>query len=769
MKTQKQALDTFYKIIKQSTFKNANVFEQSEQSLEAFVMHLIHDELNALEREMIEAHRLYDWLFPYYYTQEEQHLLTLFAQMASERKTAIYGTGAIACLLLNGGCYEQIAGVMAVRQPGTRFCGKVILSEEKLLKKKITQIVVAAKVRNYEVITERIADFCEENGILLRGANGRNLVQWYSVKTLRQNRFDRIYFALDANRLRAEIDSHEAVSFDVFDTLVMRKVLYPSDVFYIVGQKAENINISPDEFVDKRNQADWQNQYEKNIFGIYHTLQDMLMLTDKERDHLMNLELETERQLLVCRQEVVECFWYACAQEKKVYLISDMYLPEAVLGRLLTSLGIVGYEKLLVSCDFQCSKTTGLFQIYKEMVHEERCLHIGDNKLADGAASKVEGIDVFLIRSAFGLLSVSNLRTLTGFVETIREQNALGLLLSRIFNSPFAFHEGQGVIQVGTYREWGFRFLGIYVTAYFDWLVRKLKESRIDKMLFSTRDGYLFYHLYNWYRENVDGALPEAVYFKTSRRICYLASLTDEEHIDFYLKYDDVYEPQELLEKRFLIDRTETVPCENMDRRAYVMLYKDKILRKAAVVRQQYLSYMSVLGLHENMEYGFFDSYCRGTVQALLEQFVPFELHGLYLGKIHNTRKLKKVQSFYEDQGEYLRLDDINVRRTLMEYCFSSPETNIVGMDDDGKFLYAREYRTDRDIRHMLDIQEGVRDYFVEYYSSFPMGKETMGGSLPNAVLNTMDLTNLTGECRDMDTIRSIDDMVNKGYAVWET
>ena len=115
-----------------------------------------------------------------------------------------------------------------------------------------------------------------------------------------------------------------------------------------------------------------------------------------------------------------------------------------------------------------------------------------------------------------------------------------------------------------------------------------------------------------------------------------------------------------------------------------------------------------------------------------------------------------------------LRLDDINEKRTLMEYCFSSPETNIIGMGEDGKFLYAKEYRTDRDIRHMLDIQEGVRVFFMTYYSSFSRGEEAFGGSLPNAVINTMDLVDLTGECRDMGTIRSVDDMVNKGYAVWE-
>ena len=233
MKTHKQVLDEFYNIAKLTYFTGQST---SEITLEEFIVYLMHSPLNEREHNLVEYHRLYDWLFPYYYTEEEQQILTLFSQMASERKTAIYGTGAIACLLLNCGCYEQIAGIMALRQPGTMFCGKEILGEVQLIQDGITQIVVAAKVRNYQVITERIADFCQDNGILLKGANGRNLIQWYGVKNMRVNRVDRNYFALESQKLRKEIDNHDAISFDVFDTLVMRKVLQPTDVFYIVGQ-----------------------------------------------------------------------------------------------------------------------------------------------------------------------------------------------------------------------------------------------------------------------------------------------------------------------------------------------------------------------------------------------------------------------------------------------------------------------------------------------------------------------------------------------------
>ena len=119
--------------------------------------------------------------------------------------------------------------------------------------------------------------------------------------------------------------------------------------------------------------------------------------------------------------------------------------------------------------------------------------------------------------------------------------------------------------------------------------------------------------------------------------------------------------------------------------------------------------------------------------------------------------------------GNYLRMDDVNEKRTLLEYCLSSPETNIIGMDAEGNFRYAKEYRTPRDIEHMMEIQRGAEDFFVEYYSAFHTGEGGFGTDLPNAVIHLTDQVELTGECSDMGKIRSIDDMTDRGYAVLET
>ena len=41
----------------------------------------------------------------------------------------------------------------------------------------------------------------------------------------------------DENEIMAAIMAHECVSFDIFDTLLMRKVMYPEDVFELMEDR----------------------------------------------------------------------------------------------------------------------------------------------------------------------------------------------------------------------------------------------------------------------------------------------------------------------------------------------------------------------------------------------------------------------------------------------------------------------------------------------------------------------------------------------------
>ena len=85
-----------------------------------------------------------------------------------------------------------------------------------------------------------------------------------------------------------EIDSHEVVSFDIFDTLLMRKVLFPNDVFYLM-QKREGLNDSfPENRISVEKKMMSEGIIAPSIFEIYKRLIDEYPEAGYDEQKLIN-------------------------------------------------------------------------------------------------------------------------------------------------------------------------------------------------------------------------------------------------------------------------------------------------------------------------------------------------------------------------------------------------------------------------------------------------------------------------------------------------
>ena len=150
------------------------------------------------------------------------------------------------------------------------------------------------------------------------------------------------------------------VSFDIFDTLVKRLVYEPHQIFPLMAKSALHREIVlPKDFVKRRIEAErWANKElgYANIYEIYDRIEN---LNKDTRDAAIKLELETEMELCVPNSEIVALYKRCIHNKKQVIIISDMYLPENLLMKILNNCGITGYEKLYVSCDRKASKQNG--------------------------------------------------------------------------------------------------------------------------------------------------------------------------------------------------------------------------------------------------------------------------------------------------------------------------------------------------------------------------------------------------------------------------
>ncbi len=234
--------------------------------------------------------------------------------------------------------------------------------------------------------------------------------------------------------LMNEIEKHDIISFDIFDTLVMRNVYYNKDVFRIMAKQ-----IDADwgiDFFAVRTEAERvlsQKTY-PYIEEIYAYISEKCPCLKGREQELIDREIALETALILPRHDVVEAFYQAQKLQKKVYIVSDMYMHHDTLVAILEKNGITGYEKLLVSSEYGSSKPQHLFEHYLREVPEGTCLHIGDSWACDIIPSGHLGIDSFRLKMS---TEIYEYQENTIAPADLEERTRVAEYVAKRYNSPF--------------------------------------------------------------------------------------------------------------------------------------------------------------------------------------------------------------------------------------------------------------------------------------------------------------------------------------------
>lgn len=201
-------------------------------------------------------------------------------------------------------------------------------------------------------------------------------------------------------RLIRKIKRYKVISFDVFDTLIERSVTIPSELFAIVG----NVVLGSDNgFTNCRIQAEKKARSlsESGEVTLAEIYEQMRCVYGDNTEVLMNEEIAQELNSCVPKASMIDVYKEATDAGKRVYIISDMYLPSSVIEQMINKCGISGYSKIYVSNEYRCNKITG--KLYEKVLLENNIerkdmLHIGDSIKADLIGARKSRIDSFLIR-----------------------------------------------------------------------------------------------------------------------------------------------------------------------------------------------------------------------------------------------------------------------------------------------------------------------------------------------------------------------------------
>ncbi len=627
-------------------------------------------------------------------------------------KIVIYGLGKNTKVILDE-CNEfNIIGLMDGVRTGETVWDLPVYSCQEVNQNGGKIIIIVATAANVPIIYQRIAKECEKYKITVFDINGQDLKTKNNKYVLPE-----YYNSLTKETLLAYIKEYEVISFDIFDTLLVRDFLFPTDVFIAVENICADILPKTSSFYENRIKVEQEKYLEgnPNIDEIYIALEEKIGISHEIAEVLKATEIDIESKTLHQRKEMVSVLNSAKQMGKTVCCTSDMYLTKNILSAILGKNDVFGVDNIFVSCEYGASKCDGLFDILKKQYKGKKILHIGDNYDADIVSAHKYNIDgTFKVSSIYQMALDSAFKFILDRCHSYSDRCNLGKLLAEQLNNPFLFSQTNGKGEIMSNYVCGYHFLEPLLEVFTKWLMQRCKEDEIDCLLLGARDGWLIKEILDLENNLGTWKIPH-LYFYASRFACTLAGMKNKEDVLYVGEQAFDGTITEKLKKRFLLPDEKImqyVDGENEE------LYFDKhislILDLAESKRKNYRRYIENLSLKGD-KIGFFDFVSSGTCQLWLNKIMDRELIGYYVAR--NVDKYKcglKISSLYEPKFVYEEQGELYKNFIFLESILTSPEPTLKGFNKNGECVFFEDKRTDDMINHLRDIHRGILDAYKE-------------------------------------------------------
>ena len=629
-------------------------------------------------------------------------------------KIALYGLGTETEKVLKEFAKDyEIVGLLDGFQENGELYGKSIISLDDAIKKEVKLIIVVARPSSCRAIAKRIGDICRKNEISVMDVRGRNLLSATKVVYDFSNTE-----GMTRVQLTERIKEADVVSFDLFDTLVMRQTLLSDDVIKFVDCRLQNQGIYIQDFYKRRlaSEKELSRYTAPTLTEIYnHMFKRMEGSSSKWKitaEQLADLEWNMDLELIVPREEVCDILKETVADKKKVYIVSDTYYSRNQLKKILKQCGIVEYTDILASSDYRTGKTQNLFKILKGRENEKKILHIGDDIVADIESAHRFEIETYRLFSGFGLLELVGNLGFADYMDSLSEHLKIGLFVAKIFNSPFQFETEDKRITISDAYDIGYLLCAPMISDFVLWFYNQIKEQKYENIWFSARDGYLIKKMYAYLMKQYKQE-DKSVYFLVSRTAAVRAGMQNEDDIRYVdeMKFSGTLE--ENLKKRFGMN-VEDIDCETVsDNQIGLLKYKTAIIENARKVFENYQKYITGLNVNKG-DIAFFDFVAKGTSQMYIQRLVENHLRGYYFLQLEpEYMKDKKLDicSFYSEEVDCAIFENYYILETLL----TAPHPSVQTVDEVGRPIYTVETRSDKDICCFQRAQKGILDYFKIY------------------------------------------------------
>ncbi len=562
--------------------------------------------------------------------------------------------------------------------------------------------------------------------------------------------------------------SQEYISFDVFDTLVLRPFYEPADLLQLLDLPFTEKTGSLISFSTLRMEAE---EYARSLFAeklhaedvtmeeIYQIIVEEYKVSRTVADEMMQLEKANEIRFCRPRKAGVELFQLAQASGKKIVLITDMYLDRSTIETILHGCGIKGWDELLISSEERCLKYNGrlfLRALSRLGIRPNQLLHIGDGWKSDIEGSRQVGVSSIFFPKPTEIFENKIAGCTTNLCADLGK-NAAGdfldyaaakknpgfrcmqaLVADWYFDNPYRTFHPQSDLNIDPCFI-GYYVLGMHLSGLILWLHNCIGEMKPEELYFLSRDGWLLKKAY----ESAEMDNIPARYILTSRRALmpvtldstldlYQMPIEYRAHspatilsiLDFMTKEEAGRECREEMEKEGKNAENVFSTLQEYQKfiHTYIIRWYDVSKHESAkkLVKTYYGS-LSEKGLAFDMGYS-------GRIQASLCQASGRKIDAVFLhedyqtsGRMKRSRHFR-IRAFYPGRPEISGL--------VREYLFSGQEGSCIGFREaSGSVVPVREqyqasYPERFTVARMQDFALQFVDRFFSWFKEYPLVME---------------------------------------------
>ena len=582
----------------------------------------------------------------------------------------------------------------------------------------------------------------------------------------------------------------ELFSFDIFDTLLARKIEPPEAIHealctHISHYLEEKKGF--DEVLKLRKESEWALRERAHRNGLdfechYIDLLDewTKRLSPPGDENLLvwirELELSLELSALYVKDEVINLLKALKKASKKIVVTSDMYLGPNEIQAILKEKGLLKFiDKIYVSSTFCICKYSG--RLFKKIIQDfelspGKIVHIGDNPISDYSVPLSLGINAVLLKEK----------------EELRRRRTLSIYQTFAKKRPYWRGKHQLHIVEDSkkksdeshdfFYDYGRNVLGPIFSTYILGVFEKVLEYKTEKILFLARDGYLLERLYKLLIETASTFPMTGKYTPPATEYAYLTRQTTAAAavhlgLDHELSRLALYNPKQ--EGLFSILKAFGLPPEEFKKeaRAHGLIPmkrrletwddpklinflndEDVQLKIKALSKENFellVNYLTQIGFFSNKKIALVDIGWNGTIQYFLgkclskRQDYP-QTYGLYFGFCagipYNFSEKDHVEGIFYDQKRMLPTENCVIAfEELFEEAARAPHATTIAYRKNTKTetiepVFKNDSSPDRieEIKcnpMVKSMQNGIMDFAMRFYGDLKLTAYTFSDLKP--------------------------------------